>query len=112
MDLYLLYNSKNKTLTQPNKTDKISTDYKVILLAGGAGSGKSTAAKAVLSQLDITKDMQMVNVDFFKEDIKKQLGLPGEEANYEDWQRSLNSRVMGIARKEKTLQQDENSSVR
>ena len=45
-----------------NKTGNINTDYKVIMLAGGAGSGKSTTAKVILEQLDITKEVSTLEL--------------------------------------------------
>ena len=101
------YDAQNNVATVPNNTGKFNPNKKVVFLAGGAGSGKGTTWTKISNQHPELKGLKIVNSDFEKQRLKDEFDLPKDESNLAEDQRSLLSRITGIAVNEAKIERKE-----
>ena len=73
-----------------------SVKQKAIFMVGGPGAGKTNVGKGLKLG---RQGYKVVNQDIALEAMKKESGLPGNEANYDAEQRSLRSKLGAAAKK-------------
>ena len=105
--------AEEPTTPQGEKVDEPLTEgvkdksiFKCVFLAGGPGSGKSFVASKIFNEPGkvatkslTTTGMKIVNLDQAYEFLKKKHGIPPNEADLTDEQRSMSGKLMAKSRK-------------